>query len=75
MASMDHDNVVRLYAVSMGKELMLISQFVALGSLISYLKKHQTDLNALTMLTFAVQMAKVRGYIFECFVVFCYLIN
>ena len=70
MASMDHDNVVRLYAVSMGKELMLISQFVALGALISYLKKHQNDLDAQTMLTFAVQMAKVRGYALECFVVF-----
>ncbi len=64
MASMDHDNVVRLYAVSMGKELMLISQFVALGSLLSYLKKNKSSLNAHTMLIFAVQMAKVGLCVF-----------
>ena len=59
MASMDHENVVRLYSVSMGKELMLISQFVPLGSLLSFLKKNRDELNAQTMLTFAVQIAMV----------------
>ena len=59
MASMDNEHVVRLYALCMGKRLMLVSQFVALGSLLSYLKEHKDSLNALSMLTFAVQIAKV----------------
>ena len=59
MASMDHENVVRLYAVCMGKDLMLISQFVPQGALISYLKKNKDVLSAHSMLLFAVQIAKV----------------
>ena len=61
MAAVDHLNVVRLYAVCMGKQMMLISQFVPLGSLISYLKKNKDLLNAQVMLNFATQIAKV-GY-------------
>ena len=59
MASMDHENVVRLYALSMGTKMMLISQFVPLGSLISYLKKYKEVLNANNMLHFCVQIASV----------------
>ena len=63
MASMDHDNVVRLYALCMGSQMMLISQFVPLGALISYLKKYKDALNAHTMLTFCAQIASVRAFI------------
>ncbi len=59
MASMDHENVVRLYCVSMGQELMLVSQFVPLGSLLSFLMKHKDSLNAHTILSFTVQIAQV----------------
>ena len=59
MAAVDHPNVVRLYAVCMGKQMMLVSQFVPLGSLISYLKKNKDYLNAHVMLNFATQIAKV----------------
>ena len=59
MATMDHENVVRLYCVCMGQELMLVSQFVPLGSLLSFLKKYKDSLNAHTMLNFSVQIAKV----------------
>ncbi len=59
MASMDHDNVVRLYALSMGTRMMLVSQFVPLGALISYLKKHKHSFNAKIMLSFSLQIASV----------------
>lgn len=62
MASMDHENVVRLYCVCMGQELMLISQFVPLGSLISFLKKQKDSLNAHTMISFIVQIAQVGSH-------------
>ena len=59
MATMDHINVVRLYSVCMGKQMMLISQFVRLGSLLSFLKKNQATLDAYTMLNFSKQIADV----------------
>lgn len=59
MAAVDHPNVVRLYAVCMGRQMMLVSQFVPLGSLLSYLKKNKNSLNAQIMLNFSTQIAKV----------------
>ena len=63
MASMDHDNVVRLYALSMGSQMMLVSQFIPMGALISYLKKHKDTLNAMTMLRFSIQIASVSLFV------------
>lgn len=59
MASMDHENVVRLYSVCMSKQLMLVSQFVPMGALIDYLKKNKDKLTASMMLQFATQISKV----------------
>ena len=59
MAAIDHPNVVRLYAVCMGRRMMLVSQFVPLGSLLSYLKRNKEILNAAVMLNFATQIAQV----------------
>ena len=59
MASMDHSNVVRLYALCMGEDMMLVSQFVMMGSLLSFLRKHKDNLNAMTMMTFIHQIADV----------------
>lgn len=84
MALMDHENVVRLYCMCLGEQLMLISQFVPLGSLLNYLKKHHNKLNAETILQFSLQIAKVlffmhnyqKSNILASFVVinFCLLI-
>jgi hypothetical protein len=63
MANMNHENVVRLYALSMGSQMMLISEFVPLGALISYLKKYKDALNASTMLSFSAQAASVSIFI------------
>ena len=60
MASMDHPYVVRLFGISMGRQMMLVSQFVPLGSLLEFLRKHKERLNAKNMLTFAHQIAEVR---------------
>ena len=60
MASMDHPNVVRLYAISMGDRMMLISQFVPHGALLSILRKYKDSLNARTLLRFCSQIASVR---------------
>ena len=59
MASMDHENVVRLYCVCMSKQLMLISQFVPFGALLDYIKNHKERMSAYTILLFSSQIAKV----------------
>ena len=59
MASMDHPYVVRLFGISMGRKMMLVSQFVPLGSLLDFLRKHKERLNAKNMLTFGHQIAEV----------------
>ena len=66
MASMDHSNVVRLYALCMGQNMMLISEFVMLGSLLSFLRKHKDNLNALTMMSFIQQIAEVSCMCESC---------
>ena len=59
MASMDHPHVLPLLGLSMGKKMMLVSQFVPLGSLLGFLRKHKEKLNAKAMLTFSRQIAEV----------------
>ena len=59
MASMDHPYVLPLLGLSMGKKMMLVSQFVPLGSLLGFLRKHKERLNAKAMLTFSRQIAEV----------------
>ena len=59
MGSMDHDNVVRLYCVCMSKQLMLVSQYVPLGALVDYLKRHKDNLSAVGILQFSSQIALV----------------
>ena len=63
MASMDHSNIVRLYALCMGEDMMLVSQFVMMGSLLSFLRKHKDNLNAMTMMTFIHQIVNVGSVI------------
>ena len=59
MASIDHPYVLPLLGLSMGKKMMLVSQFVPLGSLLGFLRKHKEKLNAKAMLTFSRQIAEV----------------
>ncbi len=63
MGSMDHENVVRLYSVCMSKQLMLVSQYVPLGALLDYLKRHKDNLSAVGILQFSSQIALVSEFI------------
>ena len=60
MASMDHPYIVRLYAMSMGENLMLVTQFLPMGSLLHFLRKYKSELNAYHLLTYGQQIAEVR---------------
>lgn len=57
MAIMEHINVVRLLCICMGKQMMLVTELISLGSLLSYIKK--VEIGAHTMLSFSKQIADV----------------
>ena len=61
MASMDHPYIVRLYAMCMGENLMLVTQFLPMGSLLHFLRKYKDDLNAYHLLTYGQQIAEVSS--------------
>ena len=67
MASMDHPYIVRLYAMCMGENLMLVTQFLPMGSLLHFLRKYKDDLNAYHLLTYGQQIAEVSSCtLFAC---------
>jgi L1 cell adhesion molecule len=63
MASMDHPYIVRLYAMSMGENLMLVTQFLPMGSLLHFLRKYKSELNAYHLLTYGQQIAEGMAYL------------
>nr|WEL12713.1 EGFR epidermal growth factor receptor 2 [Halisarca dujardinii] len=65
MASLDHPYVVRLYAMSMGENLMLVTHFLPMGSLLHFLKKYRSELNAQHLLTYGQQIAEGMSYLEE----------
>ena len=60
-ASMDHPHLVRLLCVCMASRVMLVTQLVPLGSLLSYLRKRKKTLTGEALLVFSQQIAKVRA--------------
>ncbi|XP_065887560.1 epidermal growth factor receptor-like [Dysidea avara] len=63
MASIDSEYVVRLFCVCLGTRIMLVSEFVPFGSLHDHLRKYDSQFNARTLLTFAVQIALGMKYL------------
>ena len=60
MASVKHPCCVRLEAVCMTAHMMLISELLPTGSLLDYVRGHQFELSAATLLLWAKQIAEVR---------------
>ena len=59
MASVDHPCCVRLQAVCMTARMMLISELLPVGSLLDYVRVHQTEMGSATLLLWAKQIAEV----------------
>ena len=70
MASMDHPYIVRLYAMCMGENLMLVTQFLPI-SLLNFLRKYKDDLNAYHLLTYGQQIAEVSYVYIVCMMSVC----
>ena len=59
MASIDNEYVVQLYGLCLGTKMMLVSEFVPLGSLYNHLKSVKEKCIAKALLTYAAQIAAV----------------
>jgi len=59
MASVNHACCVRIQAVCMTARMMLISELLRIGSLLDYVRQHQSELSAHTLLLWAKQIAEV----------------
>ena len=59
MSSIDHPHLVRLLCVCMASRVMLITQLVPLGAMLSYLRKRKSTLTGEALLVFSYQVARV----------------
>jgi epidermal growth factor receptor len=65
MASLDHPNILKLMAVCLTDEMMMITQLMPLGNLLDYVRKHRDKIDSKTMLNWAVQIAQGMAYLEE----------
>lgn len=66
MASVNHPNLVRLLAVCMTpNHLMLVTQLMPLGCLLEYVKKFKNDIGSKNLLEWCKQIAKGMAYLEE----------
>jgi len=66
MASVNHPNLVRLLAVCMTpNQLMLVTQLMPLGCLLEYVKNHKNDIGSKNLLEWCKQIARGMAYLEE----------
>lgn len=61
MASVDHQCCVRILAICMTAQMMLVTQLMPLGSLLDYVRKNKDSVGSKTLLNWCTQIAKVTG--------------
>ena len=60
MASVVHPCCIRIMAVCMTRQMMLITPLMPLGSLLDYLRRNRANIGSRALLTWAKQIAEVR---------------
>lgn len=65
MASVDHPNLLRLLAVCMTSEMMLVTQLMPAGCLLHYVKQHRHNIGSKFLLSWCHQIAKGMAYLEE----------
>lgn len=65
MASVDHPNLLKLLAVCMTSELMLVTQLMPLGCLLTYVRTHRSRIGSVPLLNWCTQMARGMAYLEE----------
>lgn len=63
MTSVNNDYCVRIIAVSMTAQMMLLTQLMPLGCLLDYIRANRSSIGSQLMLTWCTQIAKV-GWLF-----------
>lgn len=61
--TLKHPNIVEILGVVYNPEILLIMEFVPLGSLKSYLNMHQSDITQHQLLNYAVDVARGMEYL------------
>lgn len=63
MATVQHENILRLLAVCMTDKMMLITQLMPLGSLLEYVKTKKSKIGSHSLLSWSTQIAKGMAYL------------
>lgn len=59
MASVEHPNLVKLLAVCMTSQMMLVTQLMPLGCLLDYVRNNKDKIGSKPLLNWCTQIAKV----------------
>nr|XP_022328410.1 epidermal growth factor receptor-like isoform X3 [Crassostrea virginica] len=65
MASVEHPCCIRILAVCMTAQMMLITQLMPLGCLLDYVRKHKENIGSKVLLNWCTQIAKGMSYLEE----------
>ncbi|XP_076263904.1 epidermal growth factor receptor isoform X1 [Rhynchophorus ferrugineus] len=65
MASVDHPNLLKLLAVCMTSQMMLITQLMPLGCLLDFVRKNHDKIGSKIMLNWCTQIARGMAYLEE----------
>ncbi|KAK3082662.1 hypothetical protein FSP39_001823 [Pinctada imbricata] len=65
MASVEHPCCIRILAVCMTAQMMLITQLMPLGCLLDYVRKHKDNIGSKVLLNWCTQIAKGMAYLEE----------
>ena len=66
MASVDHPCCLRILAVCMTAQMMLITQLLPLGCLLDYVRKNRSNIGSKVLLNWSTQIAKVIFAVIAC---------
>lgn len=65
MASVDHPNLLRLLAVCMTSEMMLVTQLMPFGCLLLYVRQNRDKIGSKPLLNWCMQIARGMAYLEE----------
>ncbi|XP_055943820.1 epidermal growth factor receptor-like [Argiope bruennichi] len=65
MASVDHPNLLKLLAVCMASQLMLVTQLMPLGCLLDYVRSNKDKIGSKPLLSWCAQIARGMAYLEE----------
>jgi len=65
MASVDHPNLLKLLAVCMTSQLMLVTQLMPLGCLLDYVRNNKDKIGSKPLLNWCTQIARGMAYLEE----------